>query len=319
MPPRSVTIRVPATTSNLGPGFDTLGIALKMYASVEITRDRQPEIKLLSSISQSERAGAMEIIDQAAGLFFQTSGVKRFGANVAIDGRIPVARGLGSSVAVRLGLIGGLNVLSGRPLGRAQLLNLVTQLEGHPDNAAPSVLGGFAIAARLGDEVRSLHYKMPPAVRFVALIPKFEISTEKARALLPPHYSRQDAVHNLGRAALLAAALATKKFSALQHLFDDRWHEPYRQPLIPPLRKVISAGEKAGALGGWLSGSGSTIICLTLKAPTAVGRAMQAELPESEVRIVPPDNDGFRVTGARTSSSAEKKQVRGLHRSIEPA
>lgn len=303
MPSRSVTIRVPATTSNLGPGFDTLGIALKIYAWVSVTRAQQPEIKLLSSVSPSERAAAQAIIDKAAGLFFHTTGVKPFGAKVTIDGRIPVARGLGSSVGVRLGLMAGLNELSGRPLDRAQLLNLVTQLEGHPDNAAPAVFGGFAIAARLGDEVRCLHYKMPAAVRFVALIPKFEISTEKARALLPPHYSRQDAVHNLSRAALLAAALATRKFSALPQLFDDRWHEPYRQPLIPPLRKVISAGEKAGALGGWLSGSGSTIICLTLKAPQEVARAMQAELPESEVRIVPPDNDGFRVTGARTSSA----------------
>ena len=311
MPKNSVTVQVPATTSNLGPGFDTLGIALNLYARVSVMRTSPPSagakkpaaslkpgINLVSTINEEGRAGARAILEGAAGLFFERSGTNHFGADVAISGDIPVARGLGSSVGVRLGVIAGLNQLSGAGLSRDALLEMVAELEGHPDNAAPAVFGGFAIAGRLEDRLHCLHYRVPSRARFVTLIPNFEISTEKARALLPDRFPKADVIQNLNRVALIAAVFARGRIPAerLPGLFHDRLHQPYREKLLPALQHVIRAGETAGALGGWLSGSGSTIICLTLATPEKVARAMQSQLPDSSIKILRADNEGFTIS-----------------------
>lgn len=291
----SVTIQVPATTSNLGPGFDTLGIALNLYNTVTVTRAGHREINLASVLKEGARAEASKILMDAAALFFRLAKTKPFGVRVKIDGQIPIARGLGSSVGVRLGLVAGLNELSGSKLSRHSLLNLVAELEHHPDNAAPAIFGGFTIAGSFHDGVRCLHYPVPTSARFVTLIPRFEINTEKARALLPKRFAKEDVVHNLSRVALLSASLATRQFHAVDGLFEDRLHQPYRQQLIPALFKVINAGQQAGAIGGWLSGSGSTIICLAFAGSRKVAAAMHRELPDSEVKILQADNHGFRI------------------------
>jgi homoserine kinase len=132
-------------------------------------------------------------------------------------------------------------------------------------------------------------------LKFIALIPRFEVSTERARKLVPAVFSKADAVHNLNRAALISAAFTGANYAALPGLFDDRVHQPYREQLIPQLSRVIHAGEKAGALGGWLSGSGSTIMCITLDKADAVARAMRRQLPDSDVRILAADNEGAKI------------------------
>jgi homoserine kinase len=191
--------------------------------------------------------------------------------------------------------VAALNALTKANLNRNDLLDLVTELEHHPDNAAPAIFGGFAVAGRVGERVCCLAFPVNPAVRFVALIPRFEVSTEMARTLVPSSFSKADTVHNLNRAALLSAALASGRYDRLRGLFEDRVHQPYREKLIPQLSRVIRAGEAAGALGGWLSGSGSTIMCLTLARPAAVAEAMQRELPDSDVKVLKADNAGFSV------------------------
>jgi homoserine kinase len=236
------------------------------------------------------------MLAEAAGAFFRQTGRPAFGVEVALSGEVPIARGLGSSVTARLGVAAGLNELSGAGLSRAELLNLVAELEHHPDNAAPAIFGGFAAVGPVAGGVRCFHCPVERSVAFVTLIPNFEVSTEEARKLVPGSFSKADTVHNLNRAALITAAFVARDYAGLAGLFDDRVHQPYRRRLIPALDAVIAAGERAGAIGGWLSGSGSTIICLTIGNPAPVAEAMGAVLPGSEARILRAENNGFVVT-----------------------
>jgi homoserine kinase len=201
-------------------------------------------------------------------------------------------------------VVAGLNALSGAGLDRQQLLELVTALEGHPDNASPAIFGGFTVSGKVGESVRCLRFRVDPQLKLVTLIPRFKISTEKARSFLPETFARGDAAHSLNRAALITAAFASNDYGALRGLFDDRVHQPYREPLIPALSRVIRAGEASGAIGGFLSGSGSAIICLSLDKPEAVAQAMHKELPDSELNILTADNEGFQIEAAPDSDKS---------------
>ena len=246
----SVTFRIPATTANLGPGYDALGVALRVFNQVTVTRD------------SSATHDAMPAT--AAKKFFERAKTAPFSFAWKIEGEVPRSRGLGSSVTVRLGLLASLNELAGVPLDRTALFQICAELEGHPDNAAPAAFGGFTVAG--GKKVA--RFEVGPELHFVMLIPDFEIATP--------------------------AAFASRDYEMLAGAFEDHLHQPYREKaLIPFLTKVITAGENAGALGGFLSGSGSTICCVTLEDPDAVMRAMIAAAP-SEARgiIVQADNCG---------------------------
>ncbi len=297
MPVDSITVRVPGSTSNLGSGFDTLGLALKLYNRVRVTRTGGRGMTITSDIAPESREAATAMVVEAARRFFRQSRQKSFGFEIHIAGDVPVARGLGSSTTVQLGCVTALDALCGARLGRQALFEMVTELEGHPDNAAPATFGGFTIAGPVADGVRLLRFPVSPRARFVTLIPRFEVRTHDARQLLPEVYPKADVVHCLNRVALVSAALATGNFEALRGLFDDRIHQTYRAPLIPGLTQVIAAGVQAGAVGGWLSGSGSTLICLTLTHPERIAAAMQAELPDSDVRLLAADRDGCQVEG----------------------
>jgi homoserine kinase len=291
----SATVRVPASTSNLGPGFDTLGLAVCLYNEVAVTRREGSGVRIVSPIVEKDRPGATEMITEAAKAFFRKARVKSFGFDISLTGDVPIARGLGSSVTARLGCAAALNVLAGSPMDRQGLLEVVTDLEGHPDNAAPATFGGFAVAGIVGKGVRCLSFKVSSEVKFVTLIPDFEISTPEARKLVPTTFSKADTIHNLNRAALISAAFASGNVEALRGCLDDRVHQPYRQQLIPELSRVIQAGERAGAIGGWLSGSGSTIMCVTIANLENVAKAMKRALPRGETRILTADNEGFQI------------------------
>lgn len=291
----SVTIRVPGTSANLGPGFDTLGLAVKLYNRVRVTPAGKTGVRIMSPIADDARAGAEAMLGEAAALFFKRTKKAKFGFEISLTGDVPIARGLGSSVTARLGLVAALNELTKAGMDRQGLLELVTELEGHPDNAAPAIFGGFTAAGMLESGVRVLRAAIPPKVKFVTLIPRFEVSTVKARKLVPMSFSKADTVHNLNRSSLISAAFALGDYEALRGCFDDRVHQPYREQLIPQLTAVIRAGVKAGAIGGWLSGSGSTIMCLTLETPKAVAAAMKRQLKDSDVNILAADNGGVTV------------------------
>ncbi len=276
----SATIRVPATTANLGPGYDCLGIALKVYNRVTVRRapkGARPEIGTMA--------------EKVAAAFFEAAESKPFAFEWKAEGDVPRSRGMGSSVTVRLGILHALNELSRRPLEREELFLICSELEGHPDNAAPAEFGGFTVASAES----CLAFPVESRLKFVLLIPDFEISTPEARKAIPAQIAHREAVISSANAARITAAFASGQYEALEGCFEDHLHQPHRQHLIPFLPDVIAAGEKAGAIGGFLSGSGSTIACLTLQKPEAVGEAMRGALPEGvtgRVLVTEADNKG---------------------------
>jgi homoserine kinase len=232
---------------------------------------------------------------EAVNGFFRVASVAPFGMEIDLSTEIPIARGLGFSATLRAGIIAALSHLSGANFSQDSLAGVVADLEGHPDNASPSIFGGFTVSGVVDGETRWLRFDVQPSLKAVTLIPHFPVRTELARELMPKQFDRSDAAHALNRSALIAAAFASNKYEALRGVFDDRFHQPYRLKLVPQLERVIAAGVAAGAIGGFLSGSGSSIICLTVENPVAVGAAMQSELSDSDVKILAAENHGLRV------------------------
>jgi homoserine kinase len=272
-----VTTHVPGTTANIGPGFDCLGIALALGNRVTVRR---------------KESGALEGMAAEAGTkFFQATGSEPFAVEWRIEGEVPQSRGMGSSVTVRLGLLHGLNELAGGPLDAYRLFELCSELEGHPDNAAPAAFGGFAVSKQ---GTRPITVPVDENVAFVLLVPDFEVSTPEARRILPATLDRKLAVQSCVNACRITAAFLTRDYDSLRGAFGDHLHQPHREPLIPFLTKVISAAEDAGALGGWLSGSGSTICCLAREGADAVAAAMleAARSPGARTIVTHADNRG---------------------------
>jgi len=296
LPMTSASVRIPGTTANLGSGFDTLGLAVAIYNRATVRRRSDRRVEITSPISEDARAGALAMLEEAAAAFFKKTRAPRFGVDLHLSGDVPIARGLGSSVTARLGCVAGLNALAGSPLDRQGLLEVVAALEGHPDNAAPAVFGGFTAAGFVGSDVRFIRVPLPSRIRLVTLIPDFEVSTPEARKRVPQTFSKADTIHILNRASLVTAAFATGRLESLRGCFDDRIHQPYRAPLIPGMDAILAAGVKAGAIGGWLSGSGSTLMCLALDNSEAVATAMQRKMPKAAVHILKPDNAGLKVS-----------------------
>jgi homoserine kinase len=196
---------------------------------------------------------------------------------------------LGSSATIRLGILHGLNELSGHPLDRLSIFHLCAESEGHPDNAAPASFGGFTVSR--AENVQ--RFPVTSKLKFVLLIPNFEIQTTAARKILPAKISRLDAVESAGNASAIAAAFASRTYENLRGAFADQLHQPFRRKLIPFLPRVIAAAERAGALGAFLSGSGSTICAVTLQDPQKVGAAMKrASKTRSQIIVTTADNHG---------------------------
>jgi len=275
---QKVTVRVPASTSNLGPGFDCLGIALRLYNNVTLARGRG--------------GPASPMVRRAAAAFFDRAQRKPFAFSCAVTGEIPASRGLGGSATVRLGVLAGLNELAGRPLQRQEVFEICTDLEGHPDNAAPSAYGGFNVVR---DGQRQA-FTVAAQLHFVLLVPNFEIATEMARRVLPTRVDRLHAVENCRNACAITAAFASREYEKLRGAFADHLHQPFRKKLIPFLDKVIAAADSAGALGAFLSGSGSTICAVTLGSPEKISQAMLAAAKSEGARIIvtSADNRGAR-------------------------
>jgi len=296
---RSVTVSVPASTSNLGSGFDTLGLALRLYTTVCITTTAEKGIAVVPPPAGKHNPAARHLVTEAAGLFFQRTHNEPCGIEVCLTSEVPIARGLGYSSTVRVGVLAALNELTRAGLDRNDLLQLAAELEGHPDNASPAIFGGFTVSGRIGSKVRCFRFPVSSYVKFITLVPRFAVSTEKARKLMPIIYSRTDAAHALNRSALVTAAFSSGDYAALRGVFDDRMHQPYREKLVSGLNKVVQAGERAGAIGGFLSGSGSSIICVTLENERAVAKAMRSQLHDSSAIRLSADNEGFRLIKAK--------------------
>ena len=259
-----ITVRVPASTSNLGPGYDCLGVALRIYNTVTMAR------------SASRRHFHPRIVSEAAGRFFNQTHRRAFSFSCLITEQIPRSRGLGSSATIRLGVLLALNGLSGNLLDRLKIFQLCAELEGHPDNAAPAIFGGFTVATGRDAATRRPYQRFEVSRRlyFVLLVPDIEIQTSRARNVLPSKVSHAAAADNCANACAITAAFASQDYEKLRGAFSDHLHQPYRVRLVPFLPTVVAAAEKAGALGAFLSGSGSTIAAVTLRSAKEVGQAM---------------------------------------------
>ncbi len=275
--PQRVNVRVPASTSNLGPGFDCLGVALRIYNRIVIRR---------GGVLPNE-----SMIREAAAVFFRETKRAAFPFSVRIQGDVPISRGLGSSVTVRLGILHGLNALAGMKLPRERIFQLCAELEGHPDNAAPAEFGGFNVA-------RGFHrqrFAVATRLKFVLIVPDFEVRTAEARALLPSRIPRADAVESCGNACAITAAFASGQYQNLRGAFRDHLHQPYRRKLIPFFDDVISAAERTGALGAFLSGSGSTIAAVTMVGANKLAAAMSAAAKNARTIVTAADNIGAHI------------------------
>lgn len=294
-----VTVEVPASTSNCGPGFDTLGIALRLANRVTLRRLNDPRIVPAAGPSCPARG----MVEETASAFFRTTGRPEIGFSYEVTGEVPISRGLGSSVTVRAGVAAGLDVLVGAELGPRDLADFVSRLEGHPDNATAAVLGGFCVGrADLADGrlLDVLRFPVPEDLVFVVASPGLEIRTHESRGALPQRVDFADAVRTLNSAAFLVAAFACGAYERLRGTLEDLLHEPYRLPGIPRAREAIAAGVGAGALTGWLSGSGSSVLCLARPGvAAAVAAAMESAFGAGKVpcrvRAMRADNDGLRV------------------------
>ena len=253
---KTYIVHVPATTANIGSGFDTLGMSLGLYNVVQFVPDEN--VKLEDTMIDAEGEGVDQIttgldnmIIKAMDVTASKAGRTLPGGSMYLINRIPFARGLGSSSAALASGVFLANLLMGEPFNRKELLDITAEMEGHPDNAAPAILGGFCMALIENGNVVAERIDIPSQWKAVVAIPDFELHTEKARAVLPTSYVRSDVVHNIGAVSFLMAAF-------MYHV-----HVPYRLGLIPGSEEVIRSSVKAGAYGATISGSGPTIIAFS--------------------------------------------------------
>ncbi|MFZ5649603.1 MAG: homoserine kinase [Bacillota bacterium] len=271
-----VRVQVPATTANLGPGFDCIGMALQMYNSVEMSPTASGlHIEVNGEGSSDIPRDENNMAYQAALKVFRQVGSRPPGLKIKLVNSIPVARGLGSSTAAIVGGMIAANILSGNTLAQKDIVNLAYAMEGHPDNIAPAVLGGIVVAVPTEGEVRCHKIPPPKNLRAIVTVPDFMLPTRTSREVLPQQVPMSDAAFNLGRVALLVAALYTGDINQFGLAMEDRLHQPYRTQLIPGMKKVFAAAKLAGAKGITLSGAGPAIIAYSDENADLIARVMK--------------------------------------------
>lgn len=271
-------VRVPASSANLGPGFDALGLALALYNEVIAEEASGVTVTVEGEGSGRLAPGEKNVVARGVRLVYDTAGRPFTGIALTCVNRIPLARGLGSSAAAWVGGLVAGNALLGAPLDPPALLTLAARAEGHPDNVAAALLGGLTVSSMTPDGVTAVSLGVPGRLTWVVLIPEVTSATSEARAVLPATVPRQDAVFNVQRVALLLAALQSGRLDALEGALDDRLHQPYRLKLFPWMTNVIAAARAAGALGCVLSGAGPALLAVVNGGGEEVARAMEEAL-----------------------------------------
>lgn len=267
-------ISVPASTSNLGAGFDAFGLALNLYNEFYIEPSDHYEILVegegSESLPRDEKNLFIRVYKRACSFF----GVKEIPVRLRQVNRIPTARGLGSSATAILGGIQTCLSLNSLEVNPEEILKLAFEFEPHPDNLVPALLGGFIVCASSEEGIKYLTLDFPHELKVVVCVPEFELSTQKARQVLKREVPLRDAVFNLQRSALMVGALLTKRFDLLREAVKDRIHQPYRAELIPGFWQVLKSAYEEGALAVFLSGAGPTVASLCLEGEERIGRAM---------------------------------------------
>ena len=257
-----VRVKVPATSANMGPGFDTLGVALNLYNKIEVEEtDSGLEIVSLNAggyIPRDER----NLIYRAIKMVFDCVGYKEKGLKITQDSEIPMTRGLGSSSACIVGGMLCANVISGRKLSYAERINLAARMEGHPDNVGPALYGGFCVSLMESDVTIVKSVKIDSRVRFALMIPDYFVATKQSRDVLPEKVSFKDAVYNVSHASMLQAAFVSGDTQCLKYGVKDRLHQQYRKSYIENMEDIFSKTYSLGSCATYLSGSGPTILSI---------------------------------------------------------
>src|ERR671917_1709955 len=279
-----ISVRVPATSANLGPGYDAVGLALSLSMRISLDRSPHPIVEVHGTGADLiPREPDEHPAYRAAQFVAELMGESDVHFHLVQENDIPPARGLGGSAAALVGGAVAANDLLGRSMAPPDLLNLVCDLDGHPDNAAPALLGGLVIGTRTPEGVSAVRLE-PENLKAVVAVPDFAVSTTAARQALPESVSHRDAAFNVGRSGLLLGALATGEYALLRVAMQDRLHQPYRAHLIPGLGDVIEAALAGGAHGACLSGSGPTVLAFAPEnRATKIGAAMQAGFAKQDV------------------------------------
>ncbi|MEE8326477.1 MAG: homoserine kinase [candidate division NC10 bacterium] len=293
---------MPASTANLGSGFDVLGLALGLYNTIEMeTTSRGVEVTVEGEGAERlQGEGKRSLVVRAAEAAFAHLGVTPPGLKVHLRNEIPLKRGLGSSGTACLGGIIGAAELTGRPLSPQEILKLALPLEGHPDNITPSLVGGLTASCLSEGEVRYVKIPLPEAITVVAVIPEQQLSTAEARRALPRQVPFADAVHNVSRVALLVGAMVAGDLSLLDEATRDRLHQPYRAKLLPGMEEVLEVARRGGALAAFLSGAGSTVVALVNQGAETVGAEMAEAWARiglrAEVKVLAIDREGIQLS-----------------------
>jgi homoserine kinase len=302
-----VCVKVPASTANLGPGFDCLGLALDLYAWIEMDFARKTSIQLHGDQMRGIPADKSNLIYKVAQMVFAEAGVHHPELEIGMYSEIPLTRGLGSSASAIIGGMAAANALIGSVLTQDKIFQMATKLEKHPDNVGASLFGGLVVA--FWDGIRAEYIGITPHTRLEVLvaIPEFQLSTEKARHALPKEVVMKDAVFNLSHSSLLVAALCSGQLDMIRHAMQDVLHQPYRAAMIPGMATILREATKHGALGVALSGAGPTLLALVDKQSS-----QKAELQQFMVDTLKTEN----ILANTLWLQPEAKGVQVLHERV---
>lgn len=318
-----VIVKIPATTANLGPGFDCLGLALNLYNYVALEKSKVFNIDIVGEgkedISREKSNIVYQCIQAVVEKAYEKKGFQEGSENrqksggnsfhkedfktlqITLTNNIPPARGLGSSSSALVGGALGANYLLGNPLSDRELLGIIAKIEGHPDNILPAFLGGLVVSTQLDDgEILWSKTRVNPRWRYVVVIPDFQLTTEKSRSVLPKNIPFSDAVFNLGRISLLMEGFLKEDISLLGKVMDDRIHEPYRRELVPGMKEILDTLRRE-RFPAALSGAGPTVMAIVESEEEGVGlgRRIQEIFLKyevvSSVKVLPPNNSGAEV------------------------
>lgn len=296
-----IHIQIPATSANMGPGFDSIGIAVSLYNHIWV----EPQEKGLTIEVKRKQEIAVpmdetNLIYQTMKYFYDQKELPMPGVHIIQEDYIPMVRGLGSSAACIVGGLFAANELAGRPCGKEELAQMAAKLEGHPDNSNPAIFGSMVVGAQDEKGMKHVRLELPDDLIFAIMVPNFPVSTEKARGVLPDTYSRGDMVFNASRAALLIASMMTGKYENFDMAMQDRVHQPYRSVLIPGMDEIFAHAKEFGAVASYLSGAGSTLMAMvTAEQAEGFERKMSEYLRTLEhnwkLTLLQPDRVGVKV------------------------
>ena len=292
-----IKIRVPATSANMGPGFDSLGVALELYNYITVEEEGEGlSIEILDETSKFLPKNEKNLVYRCMNRVFEKVGYTPKGIKITLENNIPVTRGLGSSSAVIVGGLYAGNALAGYPLTREELLSMAVEIEGHADNVTPAMMGGFTVSVLQKDKHCYVSHRLRDDLRFAAIIPDFPLATKKSRSILPRTVSHRDAAYNAGHSALLVSSLISGDYSNIRAAIGDRLHQYYRKTLIPSMDELFNICYRHGALGVYLSGAGPTLVAIigeqNKNFNPEVSRILAQKMQNWRLEILKADNFG---------------------------